>query len=416
MLESMTDTELDACIKEMETKQAENAIPMTNENASVSHFTFDELLGSTVGMATNMTFSTGGKAEGGQVAPQQESSVPSIYISAMIDGNKVNGAILSDGVRDYALPVWWSLKEGKKYGPYKITLLRRNCRYVGVLDKMTVDWCGTRRVDVALKEAWCLPRNPEHGQNAKIELGNGVAIEMIYCKPGSFLMGSRDTQEGRFQGEKIHRVCVENGFWLGKYEVTQKQWQHVMGANPSFFRGENLPVENVSWNDVNIFLQKINSSLGCEARLPTQKEWEYACRSAYPYADGAYAWGNSLNGDLANCNGNIPCGTKIKGKYARKTTPVGSYKANDLGFFDMHGNVWEWCSDGCSFEEWDMGYVPRYLVSGKAHDNTSKEGEYALKGGGWNSSAAYCRSAYHAIVEAGYKRNDIGFRLCVVAR
>ena len=339
---------------------------------------------------------------------------PTIVITAMINGRKVDGAIISDGTKNYQLPVRWTVQEGKTYGPYSVSYLRNGKRrYKGAVEKITASWKGSKQINVSLAEIWCLPQNPKHGQNSKLELGNGVEMEMIYCKPGDFLMGSRDSQEGRFQGEAIHRVTVGNGFWLGKYEVTQKQWRQIMGTNPSFFKGDDLPVESVSWNDAQEYIRKINYQLGCDARLPTQMEWEYACRSAYSYDDQAYSWGESLNGDLANCNGVFPCGTTNKGKYVKKTTPVGAYKANDLGFYDMHGNVWEWCSDCFSHSEYLMGYVPIDLQTGKAKGYVLLGGEYALKGGSWKSTAARCRSACHVQAPPTYKDNDIGFRLCV---
>ena len=151
-------------------------------------------------------------------------------------------------------------------------------------------------------------------------------------------MGSPPGESGRFDDETQHRVTLTEGFWMAKTEVTQKQWKSVMGNNPSHFQGDNLPVECVSWDDCVEFCRKAGHGL----QLPTEAQWEYACRAG---SETPYFWGNALNGDRANCNGNYPCGTTVKGPYKEKTTPVGSYQANAWGLYDMHGNVREWCAD-----------------------------------------------------------------------
>ena len=137
-------------------------------------------------------------------------------------------------------------------------------------------------------------------------------MEMIYVAPGSFTMGSPSSEDGHEDDETQHRVTLTKGYWLGKYEVTQRQWESVMGDNPSRFR-----------------------QFGGEARLPTEAEWEYACRAG---TVTAYSWGDALNGDKANCDGNYPCGTTVKGRYRQETADVGSYSPNAWGFYDMHGN------------------------------------------------------------------------------
>ena len=138
----------------------------------------------------------------------------------------------------------------------------------------------------------------------------GATMELIYVSPGAFTMGSPSSEAGRFNDETQHQVTLTKGFWLGKYEVTQRQWRSVMGNNPSRFKGEDRPVETVSWDDCQKFIQKVNARLKCGARFPSEAEWEYACRAG---ATTAYSWGNVLNGDKANCNGHFPCGTAVKG-------------------------------------------------------------------------------------------------------
>ena len=237
------------------------------------------------------------------------------------------------------------------------------------------------------------------GTATTITLPGGVKMEMIYCPPGEFLMGSPTTEEGRGNGEIQHRVRLTKGFWLGKYPVTQGQWKSVMGNNPSEFTGDDsLPVERVSWNDCKEFIAKVNASLGCGARLPTEAEWEYACRAG---TTSAYFWGNALNGDKANCIGYNPCGTKTMGPSLRKTTPVGRYAPNPWGFYDMHGNVWECCAD----------LYGDY--SGVTVDPTGPSLSFSrvVRGGSWCSHARDCRSASRGGKYPGEHSSCSGFRL-----
>ena len=241
------------------------------------------------------------------------------------------------------------------------------------------------------------------GETKTLTLPGGVTMEMIYVAPGSFMMGSPASEEGRFDDETQHRVTLTKGYWLGKYEVTQRQWQSVMGSNPSNFKGDNLPVEKVSWDDCQMFIARVNNQLNCGARLPTEAEWEYACRAGMTMA---YFWGSSLNGDRANCNGNYPCGTTVKGPYRERTMPVGSYAANAWGFCDMHGNVGEWCNDW--YEAYPAGSVtdPMGPASGDSR---------VLRGGGWNDDACLCRSADRFRFRPGGRVRFLGFRLCCSA-
>ena len=220
------------------------------------------------------------------------------------------------------------------------------------------------------------------------------------------MMGSPASEDGRDNDETQHRVTLTKGFWLGKYEVTQLQWQSVMGDNPSRFKSNDRPVERVSWEDCQQFIQKVNASakqqLGGGARLPTEAEWEYACRAG---TTTAYYWGNALNGDKANCDGNYPCGTTAKGQFKGETTSVGSYGANPWGFFDMHGNVYEWCQD----------WYGSYNADATDPQGPASGGYRVLRGGGWRDDARYCRSASRARRNPGYRDGNFGFRLCCSA-
>ena len=206
------------------------------------------------------------------------------------------------------------------------------------------------------------------GDTMVITLPGGAEMEMIYVAPGSFMMGSEDGEDDE---KPVRKVTLTKGFWLGKYEVTQAQWQSVMGENPSYFIGDAKPVENVSWNDCQKFISKVNAKLGDDvARLPTEAEWEYACRAG---TTGDYGGTGKLDemGWFADNS-------------AGKTHPVGQKKANGWGFHDMHGNVCEWNSDSYG------GYSTEECV-----DPTGPfSGAYQVgRGGGWSGNARDCTSS-----------------------
>ena len=241
------------------------------------------------------------------------------------------------------------------------------------------------------------------GTAQTITLPGGAKMEMIYCPPGEFSMGSPATEKERDNDETQHRVRQTRGFWLGKYPVTQLQWKSVMGDNPAHFKGENFPVEKVSWDDCQTFINNVNAALGCDARLPTEAEWEYACRAG---TTTAYSWGNALNGDKANCDGCCPYGVKAKGPYLQKTSAVGRYAPNPWGFHDMHGNVWEWCDD----------WYGDYPASGVMDPTGPASGFYrVLRGGSWNYIARHSRSASRFGYKPCIRDDNVGFRLCCSA-
>ncbi len=229
-------------------------------------------------------------------------------------------------------------------------------------------------------------------------LPDGERMEMIYVPPGSFTMGSPESEEGRDDTETQHRVTLTKGYWLGKYEVTQRQWESVMGANPSSFKGRDRPVDQVSWNDCQRFIAKVDAEarrqFGGGARLPTEAEWEYACRAG---TTGPYGGNGNLD-DMGWYGGNS----------GDTTHPVGQKLANAWGFHDMHGNVWEWCQD------WYGAYQgnendPRGSASGVLR---------VLRGGCWPDVARGCRSASRDGFDPALRNmfSGIGgFRLCCSA-
>ena len=225
------------------------------------------------------------------------------------------------------------------------------------------------------------------GATKTIELPGGATMEMIWCEPGSFIMGSPVTESGRFDDEPQHQVTLTKGFWLGKYEVTQRQWQSVMGENPSKFKGPDRPVERVSWNDCNAFIRRLNAVLGGVARFPTEAEWEYACRAGS--ADAVSGSGFLM--DMAWYDANS----------GNETHPVGKNLSNAWGFYDMHGNVLEWCYDW--FGDIDAKAIdPKGLTSGSFR---------VLRGGCWFFYARDCRSAYRLKRDPNLRNAIYGFRL-----
>lgn len=202
-----------------------------------------------------------------------------------------------------------------------------------------------------------------------VGIGGGVSLELVLIPSGLFMMGSPADEKDRDDDETQRQVVVSKMFYLGKYPVTQKEWQAVMGGNPSHFQGENLPVEKIGWDDARAFCGLLKLRTGLGFRLPTEAQWEYACRAG---ATTPFHFGAFLNGMQANCNGNFPYGDTGSGPYLGKTTEVGSYSPNAWGLFDMHGNVWEWCED-------TFGEISRE--------------QRVLRGGAWSNVARCCRSA-----------------------
>ncbi|MFM6118447.1 MAG: SUMF1/EgtB/PvdO family nonheme iron enzyme, partial [Sphaerospermopsis kisseleviana] len=235
-------------------------------------------------------------------------------------------------------------------------------------------------------------------------LGNGVVLEMIAIPGGTFLMGSPDA-EGYDDEKPQHQVTVPP-FYMGKYPVTQAQWERVarlpkvkidLKPKPSYFKGENLPVEQVSWLDAQEFCARIIKSTGKVYRLPSEAEWEYACRAG---TTTPYYISNSLSRDVANYN-----------QWYGQTTNVGKFPPNSFGLYDMHGNVWEWCEDS-----WHENYR-NAPIDGSTWNNQTNEYKI-LRGGSWHLKPDYCRSARRNSGDAclGFVVLNYGFRVaCAVA-
>ena len=247
------------------------------------------------------------------------------------------------------------------------------------------------------------------GESKRITLpGSDVTLELLWCPPGAFLMGSPVTENDRILGmEDQHSVVLTRGFWISKYEVTKLMWQEVMKDDSiGLWDKEEEPKSGVSWNDSMNFIARLNSRLqgqGICARLPTEAEWEYACRAG---TTNVFSFGDVLNGGQACCNGEEPYGPAGDGTIWRSPPAVGHFSgfANKWGLNDMHGSLSEWCAD------W---YGP-YSIENQSDPTGPTSGrEKVVRGGCWKSAARQCRSAFRTHADPGARNDMIGFRLCV---
>ena len=221
---------------------------------------------------------------------------------------------------------------------------------------------------------------------------NGINIEMVKVEAGSFNMGATPEMQDPDTDEKpVHRVTLTNNYYIGKYEVTQALWKIVMGSNPSNSKGDNLPVEQVSWNDCQDFISKLNAMTGKRFRLPSEAEWEYAARGGNKSRGYQYSGSNTI-GDVAWYDGNN----------SSMTHAVGTKQPNELGLYDMTGNVWEWCQD----------WYDSYSSSPQTNPIGAVSGSYRVfRGGGINSSARFCHSSIRFDNSPAFRSFILGLRL-----
>jgi formylglycine-generating enzyme required for sulfatase activity len=258
------------------------------------------------------------------------------------------------------------------------------------------------------------------------EIENSIGMKLVLIPQGKFLMGSPADEQGRGKDEEQHEVEIPKAYHLGSREVTQKEFEKVMGFNPSYFsasaRGKDgalyldwskpgggkdkvkdlgdtgaFPVENVSWDEATEFCKNLSAlpaeqKAGRKYRLPGEAEWEYACRGGAT-SHQVFHFGNRLSSEQANFRGQEPYGGAAKGPWLERTCRVGSYKPNAFGLFDMHGNVWEWCSDRW---EKDLDFRVR-------------------RGGDWVGAGELCRSAVRRRRAPDDRRFNLGFRIVLVA-
>mgnify|MGYP002673808187 CR=1 FL=1 len=228
--------------------------------------------------------------------------------------------------------------------------------------------------------------------NRQAEL-NKLINNMVYVSGGTFTMGATSEQGSDAYDEKPTHSVTLSSFYLCKYEVTQALWKAVMGKNPSSFKGNNLPVENVSWNDCQTFISRLNNLTGKNFRLPTEAEWEYAARGGNRSRGYKYSGSNVLS-DVAWYDGNS----------GSKTHPVGTKSPNELGLYDMSGNVYEWCSD----------WKGTYSSSAQTNPTGLSSGSFRVcRGGSWNGITWYCRSSGRNYGPPDFRYYGLGLRLAL---
>ncbi len=243
--------------------------------------------------------------------------------------------------------------------------------------------------------------NAPHGAEKSVKLKDGVELDLIYLEGGSFQIGSLSDEPDRWESEgPAHKLNID-GFWIGKYEVTQAQYEAVMGTNPSTFKHAEKPVEGVSWYDAREFCRKLSQYTDLTFFLPTEAQWEYACRAG---TTGPFAYGYCLDSLNAVYNGQFPYQSCQEGWRPRESCNVGTCMPNPWGLYDMHGNVWEWCQDW--FDDTFYARSPKYNPAG-ANSGT----ERIRRGGSWSGRSCYCRSANRAHSVPTFTRNDLGFRV-----
>ena len=221
-----------------------------------------------------------------------------------------------------------------------------------------------------------------------------------WIKPGRFLMGSPESEKGRDNDERQHEVVLSSGFWLADTTVTQALWKAVMGDNPSDFKGMERPVENITWEDVQRFIETLNKTNDDHRfRLPTEAEWEYACRAG---TLTPFSFGENISTEQANYNGNYPYAGSEEGMYREETLDVKALPCNDWGLYQMHGNVWEMCSDWFGEYSGEAQIDPQGTPAGEAR---------VIRGGSWIARARRVRSAYRGNWKPDECGGITGFRL-----
>jgi len=272
------------------------------------------------------------------------------------------------------------------------------------------------RTELVLLRLWATPRLETPG--AWLEpLGEGVALTMVTIPAGSFVMGSPLDEAGRKESEEAQRLVELDSFWMGQTPITQAQWRQVMGSNPSHFQGDRAdrdkrPVEGVSWDESMAFCAKLRERTGRHYSLPSEAQWEYACRAGTttPFHCGA-----TLISELANFHATFTYGNAAKGDAREQTSAVDQFPANRWGLLDLHGNVWEWCLD-----EWHSSYdgapkdgrawLERQGSSRREPDG--RRGDSLLRGGSWCHGPSNCRSAYRSYTRPADRLFILGFRVC----
>jgi eukaryotic-like serine/threonine-protein kinase len=232
-------------------------------------------------------------------------------------------------------------------------------------------------------------------------LNDEVSLDMIYIPAGSFMMGAPDDEEGSENFERPQHLVTLSAFHMSRFPITQAQYQSVMmDFHKSKFIGHNLPVDNISWEQANNFCQQLSQKCGRDYTLPSESQWEYACRAG---TTTPFYFGRTINTDVVNYDGNNNYGNRVKGFniYRQKTTEVGQFPPNSFGLSDMHGNIWEWCEDNSH---------PNYInapTDGTPWVNKEDLNSHILRGGFWYNAAHDCRSAARSGYREDIEQNEV---------
>ena len=244
------------------------------------------------------------------------------------------------------------------------------------------------------------------------DLGDDINLEMIVIPDGELIHNLADREKNKTNNTTYQKLLRIPSFYIAKFPITQRQWQQVaklpqikrkLHLKPAQFSGLDLPVENISWYDAIEFCQRLSQATGKQYRLPSEAQWEYACRAK---TTTPFSFGQTITSEIANYNGRYTYADEIKGEYRKTTTPVNKFLPNAFGLYSMHGNVWEWCAD-----DWQDNY--QNISSDRLIDNSSGNQIKVIRGGSWGSRPAFCSSTHRDRFIADNFNNFIGFR-CVI--
>ncbi|WP_375327975.1 SUMF1/EgtB/PvdO family nonheme iron enzyme [Microcystis sp. BLCC-F210] len=265
-----------------------------------------------------------------------------------------------------------------------------------------------------------IKKESKQSQYFREDLGNGITLEMVAIPGGTFLMGTEDEEIERLvkkfnweglRSERPKREVNVPPFFIGKYPITQAQWKAIaatakididLETNPSNFKGDELPVERVNWYQATEFCKRLSRETKREYRLPSEAEWEYACRAG---TTTPFYFGETITGELANYRASKTYAEEAKGEFRKQTTPVGQFPPNAFGLYDMHGNVWEWCADTWH-DNYDGAPTDGSAWIEKGNDNFSP-----LRGGSWYFFPTFCRSAFRDYYYRRDGNSNDGFRV-----
>ena len=326
-------------------------------------------------------------------------------VKPLVKKNSQTWAFMTQGSKQMQVIAQNALPLMVTFADYGIGKLESNRTYILTLNQVNVSISAHSTSNVMPSKSTISPQATSSspaipsGSVISIPVKDGIGIEMVKVEAGSFDMGAAIPKENKFKSylfgnkfehkrfndkDAVHRVTLTNNYYLGEYEVTQALWQAVMGNNPSNFKGDNLPVEKVSWDDCQKFISKLNAMTGKQFRLPTEAEWEYAARG-----------GNKSCGNLYSGSYNIDDVAWYHNNSGSKTHSVGTKDPNELGLYDMTGNVSEWCQDN----EYPGGVLSVIFR--------------VARGGGWEDNSSSCCSSWHKELISTVCASSLGFRLAL---